>query len=62
MAGRADEFRDRLPVDDESSNLSDEVIAASFAAWLRELDEQVAVQAPVRAADTLMEARAAGEV
>jgi hypothetical protein len=62
MARRADDHDDHLLVADEYSELGDEALAASFAAWLRELDEQEPQQVSVRAAETLAEARAAGEV
>ncbi|MEZ5234168.1 MAG: hypothetical protein R2755_27130 [Acidimicrobiales bacterium] len=63
MARRADDFDDHeLLVTDENSELSDAALAVSFSAWLRELDEQGPQRVSVRAADTLAEARAAGEV
>lgn len=62
MARRADDFRSDLLVEDENSGVADDALAAAFSDWLRELDEQPAVQVLVRAADTLAEARADGEV
>ncbi len=47
---------------DENSGLSDDTIANSFADWLAELDESEPLHLELTAAETLAEARAAGEV
>ena len=52
----------RLLVADETSTWSDDAVAESFASWLAELDDGETVEVAVGAADTLAEARAAGEV
>ena len=62
MARRADEFDHHLLVADENSELSDDALAASFSGWLRELDELEPLHLSLRAADTIAEARSAGEV
>lgn len=62
MARRADDFENHLLVADENSELSDDTLAASFSEWLRELDELVPSHVSLRAADTIAEARSAGEV
>lgn len=49
-------------IPDETSTWSDDAVAASFAAWVAELDEVEPVHLTVTAAETLAEARAAGEV
>lgn len=43
-------------------NPDDDVTPAAFSAWLDELQSGEPVDLPVSAADTLAEARAAGEV
>jgi len=62
MARRADDLPEHLLVDDDTSGLSDDVLAESFTNWLAELDEVELLHLPVTASDTLAEARAAGEV
>ncbi len=62
MARRADDLPERLLIADENSGLSDDTIANSFADWLAELDESEPLHLELTAAETLAEARAAGEV
>ena len=52
----------RLLVADETSGWTDDAVAESFTSWLAEFDAGVTVEVAVSAADTLAEARAAGEV
>jgi hypothetical protein len=51
-----------LVVADKNSELTDDTLAALFSEWLRELDEQEPQHVSFRAADTIAEARSAGEV
>ena len=63
MARRVEDLPERrLLVADETSTWSDDAVAESFTSWLAELDESEPVEVTVSAADTLAEARAAGEV
>jgi hypothetical protein len=62
MARRAEDLPTPPVVDVVADGLDDDEVAAAFATWLAELDDEQPIELPASAADELAAARAAGEV